>query len=164
MVRRPSPRLLLHPVHLVSLGFGSGLSPFAPGTVGTLAAWLLYPLLRAAPLPDMVFLALLLVCFVAGIYATHQTGRALGVPDHGAIVWDEMVAMWLVLFFTPPTLIWQAIAVVLFRLFDIFKPPPIRQTDSRFKNGFGVMLDDLLAAAYTLLVLAALVHLHGLLF
>jgi phosphatidylglycerophosphatase A len=164
MVRRPSFRLLLHPVHLVSFGFGSGLSPFAPGTVGTLAAWLLYPLLRAVPLPDMAFLALLLVFFVGGIFATHHTGKALGVPDHGAIVWDEMVAMWLVLFFTPAGFIWQAIAVVLFRVFDILKPPPIRQADSRFKNGFGVMLDDLLAAAYTLLALAVLVHLHGLFF
>ena len=158
----PSPRLLCHPVHLVSLGFGSGLSPVAPGTAGTLAAWLLYPLLRT-PLPDMAFLALLLVCFVAGIFATHRTGKVLGVPDHGAIVWDEMVAMWLVLFFTPSSLIWQAIAVALFRLFDILKPPPIRQADSRFKNGFGVMFDDLLAAAYTLLALAALVRLHPLL-
>jgi len=158
----PSPRLLCHPVHLVSLGFGSGLSPVAPGTAGTLAAWLLYPLLRT-PLPDMAFLALLLVCFVAGIFATHRTGKVLGVPDHGAIVWDEMVAMWFVLFFTPSSLIWQAIAVALFRLFDILKPPPIRQADSRFKNGFGVMFDDLLAAAYTLLALAALVRLHPLL-
>ncbi len=164
MEPRPSPRLLFHPVHLVSLGFGSGLSPFAPGTAGTLAAWLLYPLLRAAPLSDMAFLALLLVCFVAGIHATHQTGKALGVPDHGAIVWDEMVAIWLVLFFTPPSFVWQAIAVALFRLFDILKPPPIRQADSRFKNGFGVMLDDLLAAAYTLLALAALVYFHNLSF
>ncbi|MCL2590196.1 MAG: phosphatidylglycerophosphatase A [Betaproteobacteria bacterium] len=164
MAHRPSARFLCHPVHFVSLGFGSGLSPFAPGTAGTLAAWLLYPLLRAASLPDIAFLALLLACFIAGIFATHYTGKALGVPDHGAIVWDEMVAVWFVLFFTPPNLIWQAIAVVLFRLFDILKPPPIRQMDSRFKNGFGVMSDDLLAAAYTLLVLAMLVHFYPLLF
>jgi len=163
MESRPPLRLLCHPVHLISLGFGSGLSPVAPGTAGTLAAWLLYPLLRVAPLSDMVFLALLFVCFVVGVFATHHTGKVLGVPDHGAIVWDEMVAMWLVLFFTPPNLIWQAIAVALFRLFDILKPPPIRQADSRFKNGFGVMLDDLLAAAYALLALAALVHLYALL-
>ena len=164
MERRPSPRLLFHPVHLISLGFGSGLSPFAPGTAGTLAAWLLYPLLRTVVPSDMAFLALLLVCFVAGIFATHHTGRILGVPDHGAIVWDEMAAMWLVLFFTPPSLVWQAIAVALFRLFDILKPPPIRQADDRFKNGFGVMFDDLLAAAYTLLALAALVYFHTLIF
>jgi phosphatidylglycerophosphatase A len=155
---------LCHPVHLVSLGFGSGLSPSAPGTMGTLAAWLLYPLLRTVPLSDIAFLALLLVFFVVGVFATHYTGKVLGVPDHGAIVWDEMVAMWLVLSFTPSSIIWQAIAVALFRLFDILKPPPIRQADNRFKNGFGVMFDDLLAAAYALLALAALVHIHAMLF
>ena len=173
---RPPLRLLRHPVHLVSLGFGSGLSPVAPGTAGTLAAWLLwilYPLLRAPfpnidPIPDMVFLLLLLVFFAFGVWATHFTGKTLGVPDHGAIVWDEMVATWLVLFFTPvtsdwTTFVWQAVAVGLFRLFDILKPPPIRQADSRFKNGFGVMFDDLLAAAYTLLALAVLVRLCSLL-
>ncbi|MDR1462498.1 MAG: phosphatidylglycerophosphatase A [Azoarcus sp.] len=159
---RPSPSLLRHPVHLLSLGFGSGLSPIAPGTAGTLAAWLLYPLLRA-PFSEMAFPALLLVLFVVGIFAAQRTGQALGVPDHGAIVWDEMVATWLVLFFAPASFLWQAVAVALFRLFDIIKPPPIRQADAHFKNGFGVMFDDLLAAAYTLLALAALVHLCQLL-
>ncbi|MDR1229449.1 MAG: phosphatidylglycerophosphatase A [Azoarcus sp.] len=159
---RPSPRLLRHPVHLLSLGFGAGLSPVAPGTAGTLAAWLLYPALRT-PFPETIFLVLLLVLFAAGIFAAQRTGQALGVPDHGAIVWDEMVATWLVLFFTPASFVWQAAAVALFRLFDILKPPPIRQADARFKNGFGVMFDDLLAAAYTLLALAALVHLCPLL-
>ncbi|MDR0703025.1 MAG: phosphatidylglycerophosphatase A [Azoarcus sp.] len=159
---RPSPRLLRHPVHLLSLGFGSGLSPVAPGTAGTLAAWLLYPALRA-PFPETAFLILLLVLFVAGCFAAQRTGQALGVPDHGAIVWDEMAATWLVLFFTPAGILWQAIAVALFRLFDIIKPPPIRQADARFKNGFGVMFDDLLAAAYTLLALAVLVRLYSLL-
>ncbi|MDR2208498.1 MAG: phosphatidylglycerophosphatase A [Azoarcus sp.] len=164
MEPRPSPRLLCHPVHLISLGFGSGLSPFAPGTMGTLAAWLLYPLLRSVPLSNTAFLALLFVFFVVGVFTAHHTGKTLGVPDHGAIVWDEMVAMWLVLAFTPESLIWQAVAVALFRLFDILKPPPIRQADSRFKNGFGVMFDDLLAAAYALLTLTALVHLYAMLF
>ncbi|MDR0563952.1 MAG: phosphatidylglycerophosphatase A [Azoarcus sp.] len=167
MESRPPFRFLCHPVHLVSLGFGSGLSPKAPGTAGTLLAWLLYPLLRAAPLTDTAFLVLLLALFAAGCLATHATGKALGVTDHGAIVWDEMVATWLVLAFTqkytPNSLIWQAIAVALFRLFDILKPPPVRQADRYFKNGFGVMFDDLLAAAYTLLVLAMLVRLQELL-
>ena len=83
-----------------------------------------------------------------------QTGRALGVPDHGAIVWDEIVAFMLVLFFTPPGYVWQACAFLLFRLFDILKPPPIRYFDRKLKNGFGVMFDDMLAAFYTLLALA----------
>jgi len=156
---RPTPRLLMsHPAHFISLGFGAGLSPWAPGTAGTLLAWALYPVIRA-PLSEFVFLALLAGLFVAGILAAERTGRALGVPDHGGIVWDEMVATWLVLLFTPQTLLWQAAAVALFRFFDIVKPPPVRWADRAFKGGFGVMLDDLFAAGYTLLVLAVLVTL-----
>ena len=151
---RPTVRFLLaHPAHFVALGFGSGLSPVAPGTAGTLAAWLLYPLLRA-PLADSVFLLLLMVGFIYGIVAADRTGTALGASDHGAIVWDEMVPFWLVLFFTPPALAWQGAAFVLFRIFDIVKPPPIGWADRRVKGGFGVMLDDVIAAGYTLLVLA----------
>ncbi|APR04395.1 phosphatidylglycerophosphatase A [Thauera chlorobenzoica] len=158
---RPTPRLLMsHPAHFISLGFGAGLSPWAPGTAGTLLAWALYPLIRA-PLSEFVFLALLTGLFVAGTLAAERTGRALGVPDHGGIVWDEMVATWLVLLFTPQGLLWQAIAVALFRFFDIVKPPPVRWADRAFKGGFGVMLDDLFAAGYTLLVLAILVALIG---
>jgi phosphatidylglycerophosphatase A len=158
---RPSPRLLLsHPAHFISLGFGAGLSPWAPGTVGTLLAWALYPLIRT-PLSEFVFIALLVCLFIAGVIAAERTGRALGVPDHGGIVWDEMVATWLVLLFTPHTLIWQAVAVGLFRFFDIVKPPPVRWADRAFKGGFGVMFDDIVAAGYTLLALAILVTLFG---
>ncbi|MCK9984705.1 MAG: phosphatidylglycerophosphatase A [Azoarcus sp.] len=158
---RPTVRLLLsHPAHFISLGFGSGLSPRAPGTAGTLAAWLLYPLLRA-PISEFVFLALLASFFVAGIIAADRTGRALGTPDHGAIVWDEIVAFWLVLFFAPPGLAWQATAFALFRFFDIVKPQPIRWADSHVGGGFGVMLDDLIAAGYAILALAMLKHFLG---
>lgn len=158
---RPTFRFLFsHPFHLLACGFGSGLSPKGPGTAGTLAAWLLYPLIRYQ-LSEPVFLFLLLGCFVVGIIACDRTGRDLGVSDHGSIVWDEIVAFWLVLFFTPATLLWQAFAFVLFRLFDITKPPPIRQADARIKGGFGVMLDDILAAGYSLLVLAVAVRVAG---
>jgi phosphatidylglycerophosphatase A len=92
--------------------------------------------------------------FVAGVFAADVTARDLGVADHGAIVIDEIVAFLVVLFFTPRTWLAQAGAFALFRLFDIVKPPPIREVDARMKGGFGVMLDDLLAAAYALLVLA----------
>ncbi|NMF91536.1 phosphatidylglycerophosphatase A family protein [Aromatoleum petrolei] len=152
--------LLSHPAHFISLGFGSGLSPRAPGTAGTLAAWLLYPLLRA-PISEFVFLALLTSFFVAGVIAADRTGRALGAADHGAIVWDEIVAFWLVLFFAPPGLAWQAAAFVLFRFFDIVKPQPIRWADSHVGGGFGVMLDDLIAAGYAILALAVLKHFLG---
>ena len=158
---RPTARLLLsHPAHFISLGFGAGLSPWAPGTVGTLLGWALYPLIRT-PVSEFVFLALLASFFLAGVLAAERTGRALGVPDHGGIVWDEMVAIWLVLLFTPAGLLWQAIAVALFRFFDIVKPPPVRWADRSFKGGFGVMFDDLVAAGYALLALAVLVHLQG---
>ena len=159
---RPTFRFMLsHPLHFISLGFGSGLAPRAPGTFGTLLGWLLFPLL-ATTAPGGWFFALLGVLFAGGVLAAEVTGRALGESDHGAIVWDEMVAIWLVLAFTPPSLVWQAVAVALFRLFDINKPPPIRWADRALKGGFGVMVDDLLAAAYSLLALAVLVRLAGL--
>jgi phosphatidylglycerophosphatase A len=138
-----------HPAHTLALGFGAGLSPLAPGTVGTLAAWPLgalvspaYLALAAAPL------------FALGVWACSVTGRHLGVADHRAMVWDEMVAFWLVLALLPRDFGWQAAGFALFRLFDIAKPPPIRAFERRFHGGFGVMFDDLLAAAYTLIVLA----------
>lgn len=158
---RPDVKFMLaHPAHFIALGFGSGLSPRAPGTAGTLLAWLLYPLLKT-PVSDAVFFALLVSLFVAGVIAADRAGRALGVSDHGSIVWDEMVAMWLVLLLTPPTLLWQAVAVALFRFFDIIKPQPIRWADRHLKGGFGVMFDDLLAAGYAILVLALLVRVFG---
>ncbi|MCB1951386.1 MAG: phosphatidylglycerophosphatase A [Zoogloeaceae bacterium] len=150
---RPTVRFLFaKPAHFIALGFGSGLSPKAPGTAGTLAAWALFPLL--ASLNGTEFLVLVLSGFVLGVIVSERTGRALGVSDHGAIVWDEMVPFWLVLYFTPDTLAWQSAAFVLFRFFDIVKPQPIKWADSKVKGGFGVMLDDVIAAGYTLLVLA----------
>ncbi|MCK6394853.1 phosphatidylglycerophosphatase A [Zoogloea sp.] len=155
---KPNLRFLVSdPAHFIALGFGSGLMPKGPGTAGTLVGWLLFPFVRA-PLSDALFGGLLLASFLFGILACERTGRALGVADHGGIVWDEIVAIWLVLWLTPPTLAWQTTAVVLFRFFDIVKPPPIRWVDERTRGGLGVMFDDLLAAGYTLLVLALLVR------
>lgn len=151
----PSPRFLVaHPAHLIACGFGSGLSPFAPGTVGTLVAWASYPLFREA-LGDTGFLVFLAVAFAVGVLACERTGRALGVSDHGAIVWDEIVPFWLVLMLTPAGWLWQLAAFLLFRFFDIVKLPPANYFDERVKNGFGVMMDDVAAAFHTLLVLAA---------
>jgi phosphatidylglycerophosphatase A len=92
--------------------------------------------------------------FALGVWACGATGRAIGAADHGSMVWDEIAAFLLVLFFTPASLFWQAFAFLLFRFFDILKPPPIRYYDQTFKSGFGVMLDDLVAAFYTLIILA----------
>ena len=141
------------PAHIIALGAGAGLAPAAPGTVGTLLAFPLYWLLAAFSTSTMA-LILLGAAFLLGIWACGATGRALGVADHGAMVWDEIVAFAVVLVFTPPGWQWQLGAFLLFRFFDIVKPPPIRYFDRRLKNGFGVMFDDLLAAGYTLLVLA----------
>jgi phosphatidylglycerophosphatase A len=154
LVPRPSWRFLLsRPAHLIAFGLGAGLVPVAPGTWGTLVAlpvyWLVSPRLE-----PVEFLLVVVVLFALGVWACGATGRALGIADHGGMVWDETVAFLLVLFFTPPALEWQALAFLIFRLFDILKPPPIRHYDRTLKNGFGVMLDDLIAAFYTLLVLA----------
>jgi phosphatidylglycerophosphatase A len=148
--------LFAHPAHLISFGFGSGLAPKAPGTVGTLLGWpLAWLIVAAAPdLPNQIIL--LIVSFLLGIWACGRTGRALGVADHGGMVWDEIVAFALVLLFTPPGWIWAGIAFLLFRIFDILKPWPIKQADRRLKNGFGVMFDDLLAAGYALAVIKGL--------
>lgn len=146
--------LLRHPAHLLALGFGSGLVPQAPGTSGTLAGLPLFAALML--LPEPLHLPVIAALFVIGIPLCQKTGDALGVSDHSSIVWDEIVAMLLVLEFTPRSWPWWAAAFVLFRLFDIWKPFPIRQCDARLKGGFGVMFDDLLAALYAIAALKAL--------
>ncbi len=138
---------------LIAFGFGSGLAPRAPGTVGTLWAWLAFVVLDRWLGPP-AWAALIAAGIAVGIWACGKTARDLGVADHGSIVWDEIVAFWLVLLFVPATAGAQLAAFVLFRFFDILKPPPIRHFDSRLKSGFGVMFDDLLAAFYTLLLVA----------
>jgi phosphatidylglycerophosphatase A len=154
LILRPSWRFLLrHPAHFIAFGGGAGLVPGAPGTMGTLLALPLYWLI-APWLGPLEFLLVMAALFALGVWVCEVTGRAIGVPDHRGMVWDEVVAFLLVLFFIPATLLWQATAFLLFRLFDILKPPPIRFYERTFKNGFGVMLDDLVAAFYTLLVFA----------
>lgn len=149
----PSVRFLFaHPAHMLACGFGSGLSAFAPGTAGTLFAWASYYLIRPAFSP-LVFALFLTAAFLVGIAACHRTGRDLGVADHGSIVWDEIVPFWAVLFLAPAGLLWHAAAFFVFRFFDIVKPPPANWIDARVKNGFGVMSDDAIAAAYTVAAL-----------
>ena len=142
-----------HPAHFIAFGGGTGLSPVAPGTVGTLVTlplfWVLNYLLALHTL-------LMLICamFITGVWACAVTGRALGEHDHGGMVWDEITAFCLVLLFTPNNMVWQSFAFLLFRVFDIIKPPPIGYYDKRLRGGFGVMFDDILAAFYALLCLA----------
>lgn len=148
--------LFQSPHHFFACGLGSGLSPWASGTVGTLFAWLAYPLLRLALPQTFHFALFLLLALAYGVLACDRTGRALGVADHGAIVWDEIVPFWIVLFLSPESLLWQGLAFLLFRFFDIVKPPPARWFDLHVKNGFGVMMDDVVAAAYSVLAILLL--------
>lgn len=142
---------LCNPVHFLALGFGSGLLAPAPGTWGTLAGWLLG--ITALQFISSYWLVILAVIgFIVGIYLCEKTAADMGVHDHGAIVWDEIVAIWLVLAFIPEqSWDWYCLAFILFRLFDIFKPYPIKYFDNNIENGFGIMLDDLFAAVYTIL-------------
>lgn len=145
--------LFAHPAHFIALGFGSGLSPVAPGTAGTLAAWLLFPLVRPH-FSDLGFFVFLVAAFAVGVLACARSGRDLGVVDHGSIVWDEIVPFWAVLLLTPTGWLWQLAAFLWFRFYDIMKPPPANYFDEQVKNGFGVMMDDVIAAGYTVLTLA----------
>lgn len=159
-IRQPTVRFLLsNPLHLIALGFGSGLAPWAPGTVGTLFGWASFRALDMFLQPG-TFLLLILLGFVIGIIAIEKTGNALGEIDHGGIVWDEIVPFWGVLWLLANTvgdnLLWQGIAFALFRFFDITKPWPARYYDRQVKNGYGVMMDDVIAALYTTGLLAIL--------
>ncbi|MFL6570936.1 MAG: phosphatidylglycerophosphatase A [Burkholderiales bacterium] len=150
---RPTPAFAYsHPAHIVAFGFGAGLARFAPGTFGTLAAW--GPGWLLADAHPAVFFPLVAALFLLGVWACGVTGRHLGVHDHGSMVWDEIVAFLLVAALLPRSFQWQVAGFVLFRGFDIGKPPPIRWIEQRWQGGFGVMFDDLVAAGYTLLLLA----------
>lgn len=144
-------RLMRHPVHFLSLGFGSGLSPFAPGTLGTLAA---LPLVWLAADLSLLYLGLIAVLsFLFGIWICAQTTKALGVHDHPAIVWDEFVGYWMTMMLVPKTWPWLLAGFACFRFFDIVKPWPIAWVDRRIRGGLGVMLDDAIAGVQAAAVL-----------
>ena len=163
--RRATLRFMLsHPAHAIALGFGSGLSRIAPGTVGTLWAWLAFVLLQRH-LDDAQWALLLVAGVLVGVWACTVTARHLGVADPGAIVWDEVIAFWAVLWLVTPAGWWtQLVAFVLFRIFDAAKPGPVAWADELFKlrrgqsigwrQGLGILLDDAVAALCTLLVMA----------
>lgn len=138
----------------IALGFGAGLSPVSPGTIGTLLAWASW-WLGASWLSPVTRIAVITGAAFLGIWACARTAEDLGVHDHRAIVWDEIVAFWLVLALVPGGYASQFAAFVAFRFFDIVKPPPIRQIDRGVHGGLGIMLDDLAAAAATVLVMLA---------
>jgi phosphatidylglycerophosphatase A len=143
----PQFKLLVQkPAHFVAFGFGSGLSPKAPGTMGTLVAIPLYLLICKLPL--LYYGAIVVAGLLLGIYVCDKTSKDLRVHDHSGIVWDEIVGYWITMLAIPSS--WQAVVAgfLLFRLFDIWKPFPIKLLDSHVKGGFGVMIDDVLAAFY----------------
>jgi len=138
----------------LAFGFGSGLSRYAPGTMGTIAAIPFALLLKT--LPALVFWPLLAGLFLLGVKICTISSRQLGRHDPGGIVWDEMVAYWLTVAFLPVSWPWWLAAFVLFRFFDILKPWPIRWAENRFSDGLGIMLDDIFAALYAMAMLGML--------
>ena len=155
MAENLSPGLLKHPIDFLALGFGSGLVPKGPGTAGTVVAIPVYLLLQ--PLTLNLYIALVAVLFVVGIPICAHTARRMGVHDHPAIVWDEIVGYLVTMMFAPPGWLWIAVGFVLFRLFDIAKPWPIRLLDRNVGGGFGIMVDDLLAGIFAAAVLQLMV-------
>lgn len=144
-------RFLSNPIHCLAFGFGSGLAPKAPGTFGTLLAVPLYLLLSQLSL--LPYILVVVIAFAIGIYLCGRTATDLGVHDHPGIVWDEFVGFWITMIAAPAGWLWVVIGFILFRLFDIWKPWPIRFFDKNVESGLGIMIDDVLAGIYALLVL-----------
>lgn len=140
------PRFLFNPLHFAAFGFGSGCSPKAPGTVGTLVAIPIY--VCFSDLPLLWYGLILVASFIFGVWVCDRASKALGVHDHGGIVWDEFVGYWITMFAAPQGWAWIIVGFVLFRLFDIWKPKPIDILDKKVHGGLGIMLDDVLAGLY----------------
>lgn len=138
-------------IHFLATGFGAGLSPFAPGTMGTLVAIPLYLLLQWLPLS--IYAIVTIFAFLIGIWLCEKTSLSLKTHDHPSIVWDEMVGFWITMFAIPCSIFTVLLGFLLFRGFDIQKPWPISWVDKNIQGGFGIMLDDMLAAIYANLLL-----------
>lgn len=138
--------LLRDPLDLIACGFGSGLSPIGPGTMGTVVAIPLFWLMK--DWPALYYYLMLAASFLVGIYLCGRAAKQFGVHDHKAIVWDEIVGYWLTMLWLPHHWLWLTLAFAAFRVFDIVKPWPIGWLDKHVKGGLGIMLDDVLAAVY----------------
>jgi phosphatidylglycerophosphatase A len=149
-------QLLSNPNHLFAFGFGSGLAAKAPGTFGTLAAVPIFWLIQDLSWP--LYLSWLVITLVLGVYWCDRSSKALGVHDHGGIVWDEFVGYWITMFMAPKGILWMLVGFVLFRLFDIVKPWPIRWLDRHVEGGFGIMVDDVLAGIFACVALQLLAY------
>ena len=155
---RPPRSIWTNPVHFIACGFGFGAVRYAPGTFGTLVAIPFYLFLRHLPAP--LYLLITLITFVIGIALCDITAKAFGLHDHPAIVWDEIVGFWLTMWLAPAHLnvLWVILGFALFRLFDIWKPWPIGWLDKKVHGGFGIMLDDLVAAIFAWACLQFFIH------
>ena len=156
---KPCARVFRDPVHFLALGFGSGCAPKAPGTFGTLAAIPLYLLMQ--PLPLWIYLLLTVTGFALGVWVCDRAARDLGVHDHPAIVWDEVIGFGVTMIAAPAGWEWVLAGFVLFRLFDILKPWPISWFDRRIHGGLGIMLDDLIAGLFALFCMQSLAYWLG---
>jgi len=152
-----SPSVLLrHPLGWIASGFGSGFSPRAPGTVGTAAALLPWLWLRALPLP--YYALAIVIAFAIGVWASNWVVRRSGMQDPQVVVWDEFVGVWIALVAAPSGWIWMLAGFALFRLFDIWKPWPVSWADEKIGGGLGVMLDDVFAGIYALIVMQVVAY------
>lgn len=145
-----------NPIHFAAFGFGSGAAKYAPGTFGTLAAIPFYWLMQGLAIGWYV--AITVILFLLGVWLCDRTARDIGVHDHGGIVWDEIVGYLVTMIAAPQGWLWIAVGFVLFRLFDIWKPWPVKWCDRKVDGGLGIMLDDVLAAGYAWLVLQAIFY------
>jgi len=147
--------------HFIAQGFGMGRLPFAPGTFASLFALFFVPFLWMLPL--QIYLSIVIIGFVCGIWLCRIVAKDLNSADPASIVWDEFVGVWLTFLLVPPSLMWLGVGFLLFRLFDIFKPFPIGYCDKRIKGGFGIMLDDVIAGGLSCLCLHGLIYLVNIL-
>lgn len=146
--------ILTNPVHCLAFGLGSGLAPKAPGTFGTVMAVPFYLLMAHLGWP--IYALIVVAAFFVGVYLCGKTADDLGVHDHPGIVWDEFVGFWITMFMAPAGWLWLVLGFALFRLFDIWKPWPIKHFDRTMTSGMGIMIDDVLAGIYALIVMQLL--------
>ncbi len=156
--KSPIPRgFLKNPIHLLALGFGTGCVPKIPGTIGTLVGVLFYLLI--VYLPWSVYIGVTTCLFLLGVWLCDVTANHLNVHDHSGIVWDEIVGFLITMIMVPPDWQFVLLGFILFRLFDICKPWPIHWLDRKVSGGFGIMLDDVLAGIYSLIILQIIIYL-----
>ena len=149
--------IIKNPIHLLAFGFGSGLSPVAPGTFGTLAAIPIY-LALVNSVNSVIYVLVVILFSLLGFWLCGKTAKDLGVHDHPGIVWDEIVGFLITMYLVPLSWVWIMVGFALFRVFDILKPWPIRFLDQKVEGGIGIMLDDIVAGIFAWVVLQIIIN------